>query len=474
MGATLESLPAELRCLIWSAVGEHESFDNLMMTSRQIRHDILRATPGALLSCKCPYNRPCSCGKGFEVDRLVIIVEGHCSERCWLKFHIYQRRKSSPYVWCVADLDTPLARVLRYYRPRETTVEFRSPIRAPATSYAEYMILRAKLFDVCEILGWFQQQRERRSRIYFSDSGPPLKETPSTSFWDLGMTVGPIDSRNPHLWYEQWRRIQFIDPDLWSFDRRPVVYETLLMPLMLSPDWRNAEVTFDREVRKTSTFNYRRRSHGQLAESEFFGYKLLSVTAWAYIDQLITDGSVKLGDNDLTPYCKQYDMNAKSWAAEKARRPTLQAAFHSSLLAMIDLGLVFDIILERSWIDPTTHDILEPLRSHIRRTRNLSSSNAFSKDHPSTEVAGWPWNLEPIRQVFLAWAQEDAGKTHFEWPGETQWMTEESAQLRFIRWREAHRPLWPKSWARNWPPLKKKNVIQDFERRDKLGFKTKW
>ncbi|KAI1124104.1 hypothetical protein F5Y10DRAFT_285423 [Nemania abortiva] len=492
MRATLEGLPPELRSLIWSAVGEQESFDSLMMASQLIRHDILRGIPGALLSCECPYNHPCRCGKGFEIDRLVIIVDGLCSERYWLKFYIYRKQKSTPSVWCIADLDAPLAQVLRYYRPRETILEFRSPNRKPNNESGQYyMVLRAKLFDICEILGWFQPQRERRSRIHFSDSWPP-EGYPPRSFWDTQVMLGDVGKRNPELCNEQALRFAFIDPDLWPYEKRPVIYETLLMPLILNPDWRNSEVTFGQGRRQASTFNYRQRRHWQLVKSESFDYKLLGVTAWAYIGRLITDGSVKLGDNDLTPYYERYENNVETWSAEKARRPLLQAAFHSSLLAMIDFGLMFDILLARASCDIIDGHLLEPLRSHIRRNRNLSPANAFSKDHPNTEAVDWPWNLEPIRQAYILWAEKDAGEIQFEWPGKKegvlgrwaisgfrygfrylepleQWMLEDSAKLRFLRWRQAHTPLWPRSWARNWPPLKKKEIIYDDIMRRRLG-----
>ncbi|KAI0096444.1 hypothetical protein GGR51DRAFT_568339 [Nemania sp. FL0031] len=443
----LERLPPELRFLIWSAMGEQESFDSLMMTSQSIRNDILHHIPGALLSCECPYSLPCRCGKGFEIDRLVIIVDSRCSERYWLKFHVYRGRTSTPCVWSVADLDAPLAQALRYYRPRKTIVEFRSPNREPARVGAPYMVLRAKLFDVCEVLGWFQQQRERCSEIYFSDPCPPIECAPSQSFWDIRLTLDNISEQEPcpwKWWNEQDHRIWHVDGNLWPYAKRPAVYESLLMPLILNPDWRNSEVTFDQDPRKT-TFNYQRRSHKVLVKSESFGYKLLSVTAWAYIDQLITDGPVKLADNDLTPYYEQYDDNVKIWTAEKARRPALQASFQSVLLAMIEYGIVFDLFLELSSSHSMAGHILEPLRSHIRRTRNLSSSNSFSKDRPGAEAIDWLWNLEPIRQAFIFWAQQDGGLKPYDM----------SAKSRFQEWRKAHTPLWPKSWARNWPPLKR-------------------
>jgi hypothetical protein len=170
MSPALERLPAELRYLIWNAVGEQEDYDSLMAVSPLIRDDILRVIPGALLSCDCPLNRPCGCGKGFEVERLATVVDCHCSRKYWLKFYIYPRKKSTPFVWCIADLDAPLAQVLRYYQPRETIVEFQSVEGPAGDEGAQYVVLRAKLFDLCEILGWFRPQRERQLRINFAES----------------------------------------------------------------------------------------------------------------------------------------------------------------------------------------------------------------------------------------------------------------------------------------------------------------
>ncbi|KAI0456816.1 hypothetical protein F5B21DRAFT_466802 [Xylaria acuta] len=437
-----------------------------MMASPLIRDEILGGIPGALLSCNCPHNRPCCCGRGFEVERLAIIVDCHCSEKYWLKFYYYPRRKSTPFVWCIADLDAPLAQILRYYRPPEMIIEFQLVKGSAYDNGARYMVLRAKLFDVCEILGWFQPQRERRSRINFAEP-PPLEVATLPSFWDRKLTHNL--GHHPDIWGERDRRLELIDPDSWPWEKRPVIYESLLMPLILNSNWRNSEVTFDGDSGKSSTFNYQRRSRGALVKSELFDYKLLKVTAWAYNDQLITDGSVKLDDDDLTPYFKQYDSNAETWAAEKPRRRTLQAAFHSSLLTMIDSGFYFDLLLEALSLKPEIDNQLESLRSHIRRTRNLSSSNSFSRDHPNTEATGWLWNLEPIRQAFLVWAEKKPGERMFEWRNLGQWAIEDSFKLRFLRWRDAHTPLWPKSWARNWPPLKKKTIINSDWMKEKLG-----
>ncbi|KAI1461274.1 hypothetical protein F4805DRAFT_413427 [Annulohypoxylon moriforme] len=484
MSATLEGLPTELRSLIWSAVGEKENFDSLMMVSQSIRHEILCEIPGALLSCECPYNRPCRCGKGFEIDRLTIIVDCNCSERYWLKFYVYRRQRSIPSVWCIADLDTSLAQVLRYYRPRETVIEFQAPKGImggepdekydpyePYEQYGPYMVFRAKLFDVCEILGWFQPQRERHLKIYFSNPWPP-KMGPSPSFWGFQLASINLGLEDPDIQKERESRRDAIDWHLWR--KHPAVYESLLLPLILNPSWRNSEVIFDRNPRGASSFYYIRKSHGRLVEHEKFDYKLLSVTAWAHIDQLITDGSVKLDDDDLTPYYKQYDNNVEVWAAEKAQRPMLQAAFHSSLLEMIDFGFSFDLMLEQLTRHPLSDRLFKPLRSHIRRTYNLSPSNSFSKDHQDYEDDRWPWNLEPIRRAFINWAQEDPerrvnGKRRYICYPHVEWLFGHPAVLSFLEWRQDYKPLWPKSWARNWPPLKKKELVHAALARKMLG-----
>ena len=171
---TLETLPQEVRLLIWKAVGEEEDLGSLLVTSRTIRHDILRWVPGALLSCGCPRRRACRCGKGFDVDRLTFIVGWLCSERRWLKFDVRKTQQAPSSVWCIAGLDSPLAQPLRYYRPREIIVEFQSPMgegRGPEATLAAIMILRlSKLSDVLELLGWFPPQRDRLLQIRFRRS----------------------------------------------------------------------------------------------------------------------------------------------------------------------------------------------------------------------------------------------------------------------------------------------------------------
>lgn len=463
MSSALERLPAELRFSIWNIVGEQEHFVSLMKTSSLIRDDILCGTPGALLSCNCPYNRPCRCGRGFEIERLALIVDCQCSDQYWLKFYVYPQKKSTPFVWSIADLDAPFAQVLRYYRPRETTIEFRLVKEITRFNNTSYIVLRAKLFDVCEILAWFQPQRERHLRIHFAE--PPSFPT----FWHL--VVAHNVGFNTYIWDERDQRREGIDRELWA-GHNPCIYETLLMPLILNSNWRNSEVTFDGDAEKYSSFYFFRESHGTRVEDFRFDHELLRVTAWAYMDRLITDGAVKRDDDDLTPYFEQYDRNAEIWDAEKPRRRKLQAAFHSCLLAAIETGFCFDLLVEDHSIRfGTKDDHLESLRSHIRRTRNLSSSNAFSKDHPNTEAPGWLWNLDPFRQALLIWAEKDPEKWLFDWDADLQ--AESSFKLRYIRWRAAHTPLWPKSWPRNWPPLKKKALVELSWMPFSLGFKIR-
>ncbi|KAI0970070.1 hypothetical protein F4678DRAFT_437486 [Xylaria arbuscula] len=136
---------------------------------------------------------------------------------------------------------------------------------------------------------------------------------------------------------------------------------------------------------------------------------------------------------------------------------------------MIDSAFYFDLLLEDLLLKPGIDDQLESLRSHIRRTQNSSSLNSFSRDHPNTETTGWPWNLEPIRQAFLFWAEKTREERKFKWRDVQRWINEDSCKLRFLRWRDAHTPLWPKSWARNWPPLKKKLIIENCCMTLKLG-----
>ena len=196
---------------------------------------------------------------------------------------------------------------------------------------------------------------------------------------------------------------------------------------------------------------YFNRSGRSVDTRDRFDDKLLRLTAWAYMDQLIHDDAVSLGDDDLTPYFRQYDDNARAWAAEKPRRVLLQSTFHRSLLAIIDDSYFFDIHLTGA--SRVAGRLLDPLRSHIHRTRNSSSANSFSRNRPDTEAADWPWNLDPIRQSFVHWALEPPGKRYDE--------CREPAAITFLRWRKAHTPMWPESWARNWPPLKKKRFIND-------------
>ncbi len=263
----LRTLPAELRSKIWNAVGQREDFSSLLLTDRMIRHEILSMIPGALLSCACPSTRPCSCGKGFEVDQLTIIVEPDCPERRWLKFAIRTAPGRGACVWSVANLDSRLARSLRYCRPREIIIDFRAPIINAEECRLEQcysylcssvvvaiITLRAKLFDVCEVLEWFQPQRDRSLKIRFTELwSQPRGEL----FWHLGLQLNLGFTRQKLIETDPFHVL--LERTTWGFSERPVYYAILLVPLCLNWAWRNAEVVFDQEPG-----GYRAIRHGEL------------------------------------------------------------------------------------------------------------------------------------------------------------------------------------------------------------------
>jgi hypothetical protein len=413
---SLETLPPEVRSWIWDAVGQQEDFSCLVRTSRKIRHEILSRIPGAFLSCACLSTRPCRCGQEIEIDQLAVIVEPDCSERRWLKFSVGAGGRTA-CVWCVADLDSPLARTLCYYRPREIVIDFR--VRRRGNWFASFLPLRAKLFDVCKVLGWFQPQQNRSLLIRFRDPWIMEGKQPrGLSTWEACVISDYRTLSHRHLW---------------RLTRRPLCYECLLIPLCLHRDWRNAKIIFDRkpQPRDGCTFAYSMKADGRIVKSEDFGYEALNVAAWAYMDQLVHDGVVSAGEDDLTPYFEQYDTNTIAWAAEKGKRVTLRQTFYSYLKSTMNFTEHFDIFLKLHSIDCEVQ--LRPLRSYILRTRNSSSVNSFSEKHPNTEAEDWQWNHDLIRQAYVHWAVGDREYTNS------------------IGWKMNYNPLWPRNWPRSWP-----------------------
>ena len=158
--ATLSELPPELRLLIWEAVGEIEDLSTLLRLARRTRAEVISVLPAGFVFC--------GSGKFTELDQLVIVVNGRCSERYWLELEATRARKR--YAWSTRDLDSALLQGLKLCQPREMVVEF----RAPKGGYhlASLLTMRAKPCDVHKVLDSMKAAAPKSVEIRFREPWP--------------------------------------------------------------------------------------------------------------------------------------------------------------------------------------------------------------------------------------------------------------------------------------------------------------
>jgi hypothetical protein len=220
----------------------------------------------------------------FPIDELIITAAPDCGERRWLQLTTrLPTTRAAKTTWSVADLDSRFVRVLRYYQPKNIVIEFKSP----AIDYTSHttvnsdclraiLILRAKIFDICEMLGWFKAQQKQSRQIRFIDPartsstvartdpdllayktvpfslswGPlstPKAQRPPKSFWERHWRLGPdiyiigCTDLQKSVSYRRTTR----EARRWAYSRQPIFHEILLMPLCLHWAWRNAKISFD-------------------------------------------------------------------------------------------------------------------------------------------------------------------------------------------------------------------------------------
>ncbi|KAL7929049.1 hypothetical protein V8C35DRAFT_331932, partial [Trichoderma chlorosporum] len=401
----IQQLPPELRCMIWSKIGQTEGYRQLLRTNHLIRSDVLSLIPGIGLSCQCSPYEPCSCGKAIAVKRLTIVVEPDCSTESWLKFSVsVLHGHCQGSSWKVGSLDDMIAQPLRYFRPKEIFIDF----QAPKKGYyqASFLILRAKLFDVCAALDLVQTQDAPSLYLHFSD---PWVDSgsgsgPNKPFWE---------NRPPAYNRDGKRMRRLRDPDLRPLIKHPnriesryaflYFYEMILTPFCMHWAWRNAKVTFDREPRSKSTSFITATDRQHIV---YHGVNALILTAWAYTEQLIQDGPIK--ESSGAPQYENHKDMCLKWAAEEIHHISWKKALECYLNFTIATSESFQRIMGIGMSQ--TANLPETIWWHL----DNSPRDAFSEDHPGSakgagnrdfEVGTWRWNHDIIRRRYQEWAQ---------------------------------------------------------------------
>lgn len=204
----LQTIPLEVRWMIWDEVGEVEDFCSLIQTCKWIGAEILERIP--VPGCKCKSRLHNHCPRPIiKLDHLAIIVDPYCSPgRSWLKFEATPpgsaNRRRPPVVWTIRDLDSALTPDLACIQSRRITIEFRAPKRG--YYFVFFLVLRAKLFDVCQIINrmdgsplpaeqgrWQQQREEKRKR-----KGSSRRSNSTNNHWRFGSAT-PGSRRTIHF-----------------------------------------------------------------------------------------------------------------------------------------------------------------------------------------------------------------------------------------------------------------------------------
>ncbi|KAB5572799.1 hypothetical protein GE09DRAFT_684437 [Coniochaeta sp. 2T2.1] len=286
--ASLSSLPPEVRRQIWDHIAETHDLTPLLDTSRWTRQDIKSRLPGGIPTCPGP-----RCWYPFKtcarpVDEIRVVVEPWCSDHSWLKLVL--RRHKSESVWTIRQIDgTFLTSQLRNYPARRVVVEFHPPAQRRGFRLATFLTLRAKLYDVCVLLGRVRLtgQTTPELEIVFRDAPAEVRACWRHSFWEDSPSM--ILARRRGFGGVPKRELSRYG---W-FKECPFYYECLMLPLILHPLMRNAAVRFDggREPDRRSASSAAAFINGTAPGQRLVGpgYKALSLLNWDYCRDLMRD-----------------------------------------------------------------------------------------------------------------------------------------------------------------------------------------
>ncbi|RFU76441.1 hypothetical protein TARUN_5797 [Trichoderma arundinaceum] len=182
----------------------------------------------------------------------------------------------------------------------------------------------------------------------------------------------------------------------------------ILTPFCMHWAWRNAKVTFDREPKSKSTSFITPTVIANQKHIIYHGVNALLLTAWAYTEQLIQDGTIKESEEEFIPQFENHEDIRVKWASEEIH--------HSSWKKALECYLNFTIATSESFqrIMGIGMSRIANLPETIWWHLGNSPRDAFSEEHPgSTEGAGnigfevgtWRWNHDIIRRRYQEWAQ---------------------------------------------------------------------
>ncbi|KAK4158640.1 hypothetical protein QBC43DRAFT_374407 [Cladorrhinum sp. PSN259] len=288
--------------------------------------------PGGILDCQCGSRDTCQCR--YKLSRLVIVVDEVATLNNWLGFEAVKDNVN--FHWNIENLDSVHARNLLYYEPDEIVVRFERPRRVDQDDIGSLAVLRAKLFDVMNILNKMRPETEK--------SRPKIEFTGKFSFW-----------------FQRLPRVEL---------RESLFYhEFLLVPLIAHWRWKDAAVFFPKDTEL-------------LTETLYLG------ESWARLETLLESNRQECerhlldGRMYIPPGMSEAEMNARKeelkardqrWMDHEERQHKSQ---HLQSIRM-QVCELWQPLLTNYLFKSRAPEVLE-LASHIVRSQNLSVNDAFS------------------------------------------------------------------------------------------------
>lgn len=402
----LLGLPQELRDLIYNHVAVDGDLSSLLHACSDFRTSALGRLPGANMIDY--YHTPDQqlreqIENKLYVCKVNIIAEPWYSSESSLKFEVKWRvlKNGGPVgrtrisQWTVRDLSSPMARYIYWYRPdNDVQVTFE-----PATSgcfTGALMILRAKLFDICQVLKHIKPKStngylRHDLSIHFrggKDSHGRLRK----SFWEMRPGRRYSCKRWHHERKGQWPSVAERRQALKRYTCRNKTlhfYETLMLPLLFNGHgWIAWRLTFDIEPpnKRTSLMDWLldlewAPFHVWSDSSDYLGPRaLFDATVSLYIEhrrQMGLGSYVPRGrevQHASTAIAEQQQHNHEDHHLAPLSRGELDT--NILLLALqIDLD---DLGLSEHFRGIPCQEATQ-LRSYLLRIRNASPRNAFGK-----------------------------------------------------------------------------------------------
>jgi hypothetical protein len=159
--------------------------------------------------------------------------------------------------------------------------------------------------------------------------------------------------------------------------------------------WRNAKVTFDKVPKSKSTSFV-----DGISKPEYHGIKPLLLTAWAYTEQLMQEGTIKKSEEKCVPEFENYKVMLKEWTSQELHhdswKQTLERYLSSAHISSLKFGHFLQNLTSRH-----QENVAKIIRGHF----DLSLRNGFSNLHLGHRaVSTWKWNHESVREYYHLWS----------------------------------------------------------------------